>query len=787
MSALNRKLLRDLWQMRGQAVAICLVMACGVATFVMSLGLLGSLERAQETYYDRHHFAHVFAHVKRAPRPLAQRLAEVPGVAAVQTRVVVDVTLDMPNLAEPAVGRLISLPEHGEAPMNRLYLRRGRLLEPGRGEEALAGEAFADAHGLHPGDRVVAVINGRRRALRLVGVVLSPEYVYQINPGDVIPDARRFGVLWMNERDLAAAFDLEGAFNDVALRLMPGASTEEVIRRVDRLTAPYGGLGAYPRADQASNQFVEMKIRQLRGMARVAPTIFLGVAAFLLNIVLSRLISTQREQIAALKAFGYSGRQIGWHYLQLVLVLVLVGGAVGTAAGIWMGAGLTALHTRYFHFPALRYVLDPAVIASGFLVSSGAAVAGTLGAVRRAMRLPPAQAMRPEPPASYRPTVVERLGLGGLFSPAARMALRNLERQPAKSFLSCLGLAMAVAVVVLGTFMGDSVMYAMETQYRLAQREDLTVQFVEPTRARAVHDLAHLPGVRLCEPFRTVSARLRLGPRSRRVGVRGLEAHAELSPLIDIYRRRVVLPDEGLVLSRKLAELLSAGVGDTLTVEILEGDRAVRDVAVADLVDDFVGTTAYMSRPALNRLLREGPVISGAYLAADPARVGALYTKLKHSPRVSGVMVKEAALANFNEAIAESLLLMRTFNVFFACVIAFGVVYNSARIALAERSRELATLRVIGFTRGEVSRILLGELAVLTATAIPAGLLLGRLFAAGAARANDTELFRIPFVVEPMTYGLATLVTLVAALASGLVVRRRIDSLDLVGVLKTKE
>jgi putative ABC transport system permease protein len=787
MSALDRKLLRDLWQMRGQALAICLVMACGVATFVMSLGLLGSLQRAQQDYYDSHRFAHVFAHLKRAPAALAERLAEVPGVARLETRIVEDVTLDLPMLPEPAIGRLISLPERGKPALNRLYLRRGRWLEPGRTQEVLASEPFADAHSLQPGDRIAAVINGRRQMLRIVGIVLSPEYVYQIRPGDVLPDARRFAVLWMNEPDLAAAFDLTGAFNDVSFRLAPGAGEEEVIRRVDRLTAPYGGLGAYGRAEQTSNEFVRIKIRQLRGMAMVAPMIFLAVAAFLLHIVLSRLINTQREQIATLKAFGYSGRQIGWHYLKIVLVLVLLGGVLGTSAGAWMGAGATRMHARFFHFPVLRYNLDSAVIAAGLLVSSGAAIAGTLGAVRKAMRLPPAQAMRPEPPANYRPTIVERLGLQALFSPVARMILRNLERQPYKALLSCLGLALAVAILVLGYFMGDSVQFAMETHFRLAQRQDLTVTFVEPTAARAIHDLAHLPGVLHCEPFRSVAVRLRHGPRSRRLGLMGLEPRADLSPLIDIYRRKVALPAEGLVLSRKLADLLDAAIGDTLVVEVLEGQRPVREAEVVNLVNDFSGTIAYMDRTALNKLMREDPVISGVYLAADPSRIDILYSRLKQAPSVSGVVVKEAAMDSFRETIAESLLLMRMFNIVFAWVIAFGVVYNSARIALSERSRELATLRVIGFTRGEVSRILLGELAVLTAAAIPLGLLLGRGFAALAAWGNDTELFRIPFVIEPATYGIATLVTLLAALASGLVVRGRIDHLDLVSVLKTKE
>ena len=787
MSALDRKLLRDLWLMRSQALAICLVMACGVATYVMSLSLLWSMLRTQEVYYEHHRFAQVFAHLKRAPRTLAERLAEIPGVGQVQTRIVVDVTLDLPTLPEPTIGRLISLPERGEPAMNSLYLRRGRWLEPGRTEEVLASEAFADAHGLNPGDRLVAIINGRRQALRLVGIVLSPEYVYQIRPGDVLPDARRFGVLWMNEADLAAAFDMQGAFNDLAFRLMLGASEEEVIRRVDRLTADYGGLGAYPRVEQISNEFVNSKLRQLRGMALVTPVIFLAVAAFLMNIVLTRLVSTQREQIATLKAFGYARVEIGWHYLKMVLVLVVAGSALGTVAGAWMGSGVTALYARFFHFPDLSYSLDPAVIGSGLLLCGGAAVAGTLTGVRRAMRLPPAEAMRPEPPATFRPTLIERLGLQRFFSPADRMILRQMERQPVKTLLSTLGIALAVAILVLGDFMGGSVQYAMDTYFHLVQHQDVSVTFLEPTTVRAVHDLEHLPGVRRCEWFRAVPVRLRFGPRSRRLAIQGMDPHGELNQLIDIYRHRVTLPADGLVLSRKLAELLAVRVGDTLTVEVLEGIRPVREMRVIDLLDDFAGTTAYMNRDALNRMMREGRILSGAYLAVDRSRLEGLYVRLKHAPRVGGVVIKEAALESFRETIAENLLRMKAINVLFACIIAFGVVYNSARISLAERSRELATLRVIGFTRAEVSRILLGELAVLTAAAIPLGLVLGHGFAALTTWAYDTELFRIPLVIERSTYGFAALVTLLAALVSGLIVRRRIDRLDLVEVLKTKE
>jgi putative ABC transport system permease protein len=787
MSALDRKMLRDLWQMRGQALAICMVMACGVAAFVMSLSMLHSLESTQERYYEDYRFPHVFVHLKRAPRVLLERLAEIPGVSQVQARIVEDVTLDLPTLSEPAVGRLISLPEHGEAIMNRLYLRCGRWLEPGRTEEVLANEAFTNAHKLHPGDRLVAIINGRRQELRIVGVVLSPEYIYQIRPGDMLPDDKRFGVLWMNEADLAAAFDMEGAFNDLTLRLMPGASEQEAIRRVDRLTADYGSAGAYGRADQTSNMFISNELRQLRSMALIVPIIFLAVAGFLLNIVATRLIGTQREQIATLKAFGYGRIEIGWHYLKMVLVLVVLGTALGTAAGTWMGAGLTALYVRFFHFPVLRYRLDPPVIGLGLLICACSAVVGALGAVWRAMRQPPAEAMRPEPPQSFRPTVVERLGLQRFFSPALRMILRQMERQPLRTLLSAVVIALATGILVVGDFAGDAVQYSLDSHFRLAQRQDVTVLFGEPSEGRVVYDLGHLPGVGRCESFRTVPVRLRLGPRSRRLAIQGVDQYGELNRLIDVNQHQMIVPADGLVLSRKLAEVLDAHIGDTLTLEVLEGTRPTREIPVVELLEDFLGMNAYMERSALNRLMREGPLVSGAYLAVDSARLEELYVKLKHCPGVAVVVVKEAALRSFQDTIAENLLVMKSFIVVFACIIAFGVVYNSVRITLAERARELATLRVIGFTRAEVSRILLGELAVLTVVAIPGGLWLGYVLAKWDTLANDTELFRLPLWIEPSTYGFAAVVTLLAALISGLIVRRQIDRLDLVSVLKAKE
>ncbi len=787
MSSLDRKLIRDLWAIKGQVAAICLVIAAGVATFVMSLSTLESLRWSKDTYYERYRFAEVFTHVTRAPDSLAGRIADIPGVAHVQTRIVAEVTLDVAGMAEPAVGRLISIPERRVPQLNDLHLRRGRYIVAGRTNEVLVSESFAVEHGLDPGDEIVAIINSRRQRLKIVGIALSPEYIIQIPPGSLMPDNRRFGVFWMGYDGLAAAFDLDGAFNDVAMTLMHGASEPEVIRQLDELTKPYGSVGAYGRADQVSHTYISDEIRQLQGMGIIGPTIFLSVAAFLLHIVVSRLINTQREQIAALKAFGYTKREIRRHYLKMVLAIPIIGVVLGTGAGAWMGRGLTRLYTQFYRFPVMAFHLEEGVVVLALFISVGAALIGTLAAVQRAITLPPAEAMRPEPPAIYRRTLVERLGLGRALPQAVRMILRQMERHPFKSATSCLGIATGVAVLVLGSFMKDSISYIMDFQFRLAQRQDMMITFVEPRSPSVLHDVNHLPGVFHSEPFRSVPTRLRLEHRSRRVGIMGIAPDNQLFRLIDQEENVVPLPPDGLLLSAKLAELLDARVGDLITVEVLEGERARREVPVAALITEFSGTNAYMNLRALTRMLREGPNLSGAFLAVDSRYQEQLYQALKETPDVAGVSIKSAALQSFEDTIAENLLRMRTFNVIFASIIACGVVYNSARISLSERSRELATLRVIGFTRQEISAILLGELTILTVVAIPLGMVMGYGFAAFAALGLDTELYRIPLVVERATYGFAGVVIVVATVVSGLMVRRQLDDLDLVQVLKSKE
>lgn len=787
ISALDRKLLRDLRGMLGQAIMIALVVSAGIATWIESRTLLASLEETRDRFYERHNFADVFAKAKRAPNSLRARVADLPGVARVETRIVEGVNLDVPGLDEPAVGTLISLPEGREPALNRIYLRRGRLLAPGRDDEVLASEKFVDANNLRVGDSVTAILNGRKKTLRIVGVVLSPEYVFMVKPGDLVPDAKRFGVFWMQEEALEMAFDMEGAFNDLAIGLARDAHIEQVIFQVDNLLAPYGGIGAYGRKDQLSHLLLTSDIDGLKVHGTVAPTIFLSVAAFLLNVVLSRVLALQREQIAALKAFGYSNLQIGWHFLKLVLMIILLGAAIGIPGGAYLARVFTQMIALVYQYPELIIVIKPSVIATAITAAGGAATLGAIGSIWRAVRVAPAEAMRPEPPASFKPTFFERIGVGHYIPNVARMIIRQLERRPTRSLISIFAIALSVAIIVVGQFVQDAIDFTMEQQFYRVQTFDMVAATVEPDSPDVLHEFRNVPGVLRAEPMRSVPARLHNGQRQRRVALTGLTEEGQLMRLVDSSGAISKPPRGGLMLSRKLASILNVKPGDSVRVETLEGRRPDANLPVVSLIDDLQGLNAYTTLDDLNRFMGEGPRVSGAYLQTDSRYELDTFRELKEIPKVASVTVKRNALESFQDTMAKNLGTMKKINLFFACVIAVGVVYNSARIALSERSRELATLRVVGFTRGEISTILLGELGLLTLVALPFGWLMGYGFAWGLTSLVDQEVFRFPLVVERSTYGVATSVVLLASTISGLLVRRSLDHLDLIAVLKSRD
>lgn len=787
MKKLNRKLQRELMRMKGQMLAVAAVVACGISVFVSMSSVEFSLRSTKERYYSDYRFADVFMQAKRAPEAMLESVRRIQGVAAVRSRIIADVTLDVPGLNEPASGRLVSMPDRKMPVLNDVFLREGRYIEAGHPEEVIASETFMEANGLQIGDRVGAVINGRWKELLIVGKGLSPEYIYEVQPGAFFPDNRRFGVFWMSRDALESALNMTSAFNDLSLTLAHGALEKDVIRRLDDMFRRYGSLGAYGRSEQLSDRFITDEIKQVGIQITVLPAIFLAVAVFLLNIVLKRLVSTQRDQIAVMKAMGYSNEEVGLHYLGFAMVPVAFGAVAGTGIGAWLGLGLTKVYEGFYNFAELIYYFRFEEVALSVLLSAGAAIVGALSAVRQAVSLPPAEAMRPEAPVVYKPGFLDRKEFQKKIPVSIRIIVRNLERRRWKAGLSVLMIAFAVAILISGRYSYDAVNHIMLVEFSEKHREDLTVIFNEQRPRSVQYDLLSMDGVLEQEFYREEPARLMYEHRSRRQSITGLKTSDGLKRLVDAHNRQIRLPETGLMLSTTLADILGVSPGDTLTVEFLQGKRRTAKVPVGETIDELLGLSAYMRIDVLDRLTEETGIASAAYLRIDKDEADKLFADFKEMPGVAGTSMLKAMQESFEELIAQSITTSTVILTTFAGILAFAVVYNGARISLSERARELSSLRVLGLTRHEIAVILLGEQAILTAVAIPVGFVIGIGLSVLLALGLSSELYRMPVVFSSFNFVFAFAVILTVAVFSGLMVHYRLNRLDLIAVLKTRE
>ena len=787
LNPLDRKLLRDVWRMRLHAAAIALVLACGLSTLIMAVGMRGSLSQTRDAYYDAYRMMDVDALVVRAPERISGQLAALPGVRALETRVSGYALLDIPGQSEPASARLVSLPAQGRPAVNDLAMVRGRWPDPAHLEEVVVSEAFADALGLIPGDSLSAVIHGRQRLLKLVGVANSPEFVFVAAPGELFPQPERFGVIWMGRQALARAYDMEGAFNEVVFRLEPEADWSATLRSIDALLAPHGSGGAFGRDRMMSDRFLSEELKQLSTMAIFLPAIFLLVAAFLVNIALGRMIATERSNIGLLKAFGYGDLAVASHYGRSALLIGLIGAALGTVAGLVLGRGVADLYRAYYHLPELAFRAGPMILAGAWAVALAAVSAGAVLAVSQAVRLPPAEALAPPRPPVYGRSGEGSDSLAHRLDAKSRIILRRIGRFPRRALSTLAGVALAIALLVVAGAFPAVMDQLLRVHFSISNRQDATLTFAEPRGISGLHAASRLPGVLAAEPFRAEDVRFARDGREVREVIFGLPPDARLSRPVDREGRAVEPPVSGIALSRALAEKLDAAPGDILEIRQVAGRQVEGQVRVSRIVDPMLGSAAYMNLADLGRLIREPDLISGVHVRLDPAGHAPLNARLKETPAIAGVSYLRQAEASMRKAYADGVGVMTSVYLVFAAVMAGGVAFSASRVTFAEQERDLATLRVLGFSRAEASYILLGELMVLALLAVAPGCLLGTGLGLQLMRLFQTDMYSFDFVFSPGAYAFAIAFTLLCVGAAGLIVRTAVDRLDLVAVLKARD
>ncbi|WP_323034681.1 ABC transporter permease [Pararhodobacter sp.] len=786
MRALDLKMLRDLRRVWAQTLAIALVLACGIMMLVGMTMTARTLEGTRTAYYERHRFAEVFAGASRAPDAVVTQIAAIDGVAQVEGRISFHAVLDIADMAEPATAQVVSLPPLG-AQLNVPLLRRGRLPDPDHAQEVALNEPFAEQHDLLPGRTFYGILNGQRRALTVTGWVLSPEFVYTIAPGSMMPDDRRFGLIWMGEAAAEAAMDMGGAVNDIALRLSRGADPRAVIDAVDRVLDPYGGTGAYERDRQTSHAFLDGEMTQLSVLANFLPPIFMIVAAFLVNMVLGRLIKMERTQIGLLKAVGYGTVDIAWHYLKLALLIGVIGIALGWALGFWLGDVMIGMYGEFFRFPFILRDPGYGALALSAILAAITVITGGLRAVWGSVRLPPAAAMSPPAPPSFTRGTVDRVidWLG--FRQTTMMILRSILRWPGRAAITVFGVVASVAMLVASYFMFDAIDVLADTMFESSNRQHLTLVLNQAAPERAILDAMTLPGVRLAEGGFSIPARLIHEHHERLTALQGHFPGNTLSRLMDDAGRVIELPAEGLVLPERLAANLGVAVGDTLRIEMLSPPRDVLDLPVSQVIAQSMGQEAHMGAAALFAAMRVAPQVNHINLLVRPETMPALNDAIKATPAVAGLTDWADVRRQFDATLSENLTTVMVMQTLVGLMTAIGVVYNAARIQLSERRHELATLRVLGFSRGEVGFVLVGEMMLLTLVAIPVGWLVGHFLADAMVTAMSNDLMQMPFIITKRTYALAGVAVFVASLAAVLLVRRRLDHVDLVMALKARE
>ncbi|WP_050929786.1 ABC transporter permease [Aestuariivita boseongensis] len=787
MQAIDKKLLKDFQRLWMQAIAIALVLACGVAILLTSVGMYKAMSETRTAYYERNRFADVFAEAKRAPDSLMAEIALIDGVISAEAQISGYATLDLPGLTRTAVGRILSLPETMPPALNVPLLVSGRFPDPVHTDEVVVNAPFAESNGFKQGDRFSANLRGQRRELIIVGTVLSPEFVYTIGPGALLPDNEAFGIIWMSERAAAAAFDMTGAFNYVSMALASGVQSQPVIDEVDRLLEPYGGLGAYDRSDHISNAFLDSELTELRGMAMILPPIFFGIAGFLVSMVMGRIITLERSQIGLLKAIGYSDIEICIHYLMLAGLIAVFGVLLGWTAGTILARAMAGLYAQFFNFPYVIFRVSYWVYAATGLVGIATTSIGAMQAALKAARLAPAVAMQPPAPPRFKHSRVDKAIMHLRLSQSTVMILRSLLRWPVRSFLTSLGLALAVASVCAATFINDALDEIIDHAFHQTNRQDAMLLFADEVPEAALEDARNLPGVLLAESQQYQPAVLRRGHLTKRVAVEARRPGSDLSRVLDKDGEVLDFSPGGIVLSLRLADHLEVGLGDTIEVEFLTGRRETVEVVVSQVVELYFGLGAYMDFEYLNALFRQAPRVSTVNITLDETQLDALHRAVKDTPEISGIIEMNVNRRAFQETIERNMLVMNAIYIGIAILITIGVTYNAARIQLSERAREMASLRILGFGRGEVSYILIGEMMLIAVIAQPFGWLIGAGIARLMTNAFTSDLFAIPLVLKPSTFSTASLVVLGAALASVLIVRRRLDRLDLVAVMKTRE
>ncbi|WP_291516053.1 ABC transporter permease [Bdellovibrio sp. ArHS] len=785
MKALSRKLQRDISSLRIQIITMAVLLACGTAILVASWSSYVTLKKAQTIYYEQYHFPDVFAELVKAPKSVVESLKNIQGIDHFEDRIILDALIDLPDLQEPAVGRLISFTEYSV--LNKIHLKKGRFPEPGTIPEVIVHESFASAHRIQPGGQISLQIKGQKKIFKVSGIGISPEYVYALSPLVPFPDDLHFGILWVDKKELSRLGDMQDSFNNIVASVKKTDDVDSVRLKIDQLLAVYGSTGSYDRSKQISNMFIEDEIRQQRSMSIVVPAIFIIVSTFILYTVLSRLISLHRAQIATLKSLGYTSFSLALYYLKLVSIILFLGIVPALVFAYGIGQWYAYLYARYFHFPSIDFSLSPQAVVIGTLAGFLPGWIASSISLFKVFTLQPAEAMRPPAPAKFSQSVFEKWQLLQFKDIQTKMILRNVLAKPWRTFLSILGVSAAIGILINGSFWTDMVDFMVQRQFRESSHEDMEISFLHPRKEDVIQELARIKGVYLIEGLRTAPVKMTYKNIEKITVINSRENADSLRPMIDKEGMHLQPKENQVILSQYFNKKYGIKVGDTVYFELTDRSKPKFSAVVGGFIEDVVGASVYANKSDLHRWLSEQPNINTVYLKVDPRWNNEVYIKLKEFPEVASIGVRKLLLESFTKNLSDMIQTFTVVLVLFAMTISAAVLFNMARITLSEKSWELASMRIMGFDIPETFRVLYLELGFQVLAALFPGLALGYGLSYLSTVWIHTDTFSFPLVINTETYAKAIVTIVIIYAVTGFFLYKKVRSLSMAEALKVRD
>ncbi len=808
-------LLREILNAKSQFFAVAAVMFFGITLFYSSYMAYFSLKESVAAYYERYNFLDYYAEARNVTPEIIKKIKEIEGVSEAIGRISAEINAFAPPKKEGAVKnafisadiggtgknsirkitlRLISLPDRNLPEINSLLVQQGSYFDSDNKYLCLVNNKFAEFYDLKKGDTIKTIINLRQCDFKLSGVVSGPEFIIALK-SITSPLSDDFGIIYVKESAAQQILGYESSYNQVHVRFKKGADAKSAIDKIEKMLKPYGFSNGFDRDKQFSYKVISEEIKNLQNTALMFPSVFLFVAATIIYIMQKRLVNNQRTQIGVMKAFGYSNAAVLWHYVKYALLMAATGCVPALFAGYQLGSLLLNVYNQVFAIPELDPKIYWKVVGMSLFISFAFSFLASFNSVKRISRIQPAQAMRTEPPEAGRTIFIEKIKpVWNCFSFSYKMIFKNIFRNAQRTSLNVFGISATIMFFMISMFFADSIDFAFNSQFFEFQKQDYSVIFSRPSAAADVMALESVGGVASAEPVVQLGVEIIKGWQKRETVLIGLAKSNKFTRLIDDDLKPMELPDEGIVIAHMLARSFSIKKGDMITVKTYIGNFKLKDasreiikrVRVAAIAKQYAGINCFMSEKALKDFLGEGSFATGAYIKTQKGRGTEVKKKLLE---YSGIDEVQGRLDIYN-AFMDQLKFMKVFvtiMIIFGGVMGFAIIFNSTLISIMERMRELASLKVLGYTQYELKRLLFVENILICAFSCAPGAAVGYLMCEFVGYLFSNDMFALEIVIYKKTYLIAFFLVFLCTVIAGLATGRSLNNLDMVEVLKSRE